>query len=266
MAEKLSTGLRNWLLGYGSMREAFEDCVMKIYSGAAPASADDAVTGVLLCTITKASGTVYGASRNAGAFGTRSTHKEIMLTLDGDHALNDTVKINVDYNGGGAVAYQYTNNEDVGDGQAVRDDVCRWMNRTMPFLKAVAGDTDDLFIWVRPTIPGDTLTIADNGGTITVAVDDGIAAARVNSLYFAPPSGGAMAKSSDTWSGVIAQTGVAGYFRIVELEDDGTLSTTQRRAQGVVATSGGELNLSTTSLVSGTTLTIDSYSISLPAE
>lgn len=266
MAERLSTGLRDWLLGYGSMREVFGDCIMNIYSGAAPASADNAVTGVLLATITKASGAVDTDKYDGGALSERSTCKAIGLTLDGDHGAGDTVKITIDYNGAGAVAYQYTNTDDAGDAQAVRDMVVRWMNKTFGYLHAVAGDTDDNFIWVAANVPGDTLVIADNGGVITVTVDDGIAAARSNCMYFAPPSSGSMSKASETWSGVVLVSGVAGYFRIVEPEDDGTLSTTQRRLQGAVSTSGAELNLSSTTLVKDTTLTIDTFSISLPAE
>jgi hypothetical protein len=248
------------------MREIFADCILKIYSGTAPTDADDAVTGVLLATITKASGTVDTDKYNSGALSERSTCKHIGLTLDGDHGAADTVKITINYNSAGAVAYQYTNTDDAGDAFAVRDMVVRWMNKTFGYLMAVGGDTDDNFIWVRTRIPGDTLVIADNTGTITVTVDDGIATARSNCLYFAAPSSGAMAKAAETWSGVVATTGVAGYFRLVEPEDDGTDSTTQRRAQGTVSTSGAELNLSSTSLVAATTLTIDTYSISIPAE
>ncbi len=52
MALKYSTGLRNFLLGEGSLRKAFEDGQLLIYSGAAPANADDAPLGVLLAKIT----------------------------------------------------------------------------------------------------------------------------------------------------------------------------------------------------------------------
>ena len=62
MALKYSTGLRNFLVGEGSLRKAFEDGVLNIYSGAAPANADEAPTGVLLAKITKASG-VLGCGR-----------------------------------------------------------------------------------------------------------------------------------------------------------------------------------------------------------
>ena len=48
MALSLSTGLRQFLTGEGSLRKAFEDGILNIYSGAAPANADAAPTGVLL--------------------------------------------------------------------------------------------------------------------------------------------------------------------------------------------------------------------------
>ena len=55
---KYSTGLRNFLEGEGSLRKAFEDAVLNIYSGAAPANAGDAPLGAFLAKITKASGAV----------------------------------------------------------------------------------------------------------------------------------------------------------------------------------------------------------------
>ena len=65
MALKYSTGLRNFLVGEGFLRKAFEDGVLNIYSGAAPENADEAPTGVLLARITKASGALSaGASPN----------------------------------------------------------------------------------------------------------------------------------------------------------------------------------------------------------
>lgn len=76
---------------------------------------------------------------------------------------------------------------------------------------------------------------------------------------------GVLSKAAEVWSGTNAATGVAGYYRHVGASDDGTLSTTQPRLQGRVATSGAELNLSSTSLTSGATQTIDYYSIALPA-
>ncbi len=53
MALKSSTGLRNKLLDTNSLKTLFANGFIKLYAGAAPASADDAIPGgaTLLCTI-----------------------------------------------------------------------------------------------------------------------------------------------------------------------------------------------------------------------
>ena len=60
MAWRLSTGLRNALLGLasgdGSLKTILANGQIRIFTGTQPASADDAETGALLCTITLASG------------------------------------------------------------------------------------------------------------------------------------------------------------------------------------------------------------------
>ena len=127
---KLSTGLRNKLMDTGSLKATMALGFLKIYSGAAPADADAAATGVLLCTI----------SVSAGGTG---------LSFD---------------------------------------------------ASAVSG------IISKPT------------GVV--------------------------------WSGTNAATGSASYYRHVAVGDDATLSTTQARIQGNIATVGADLNLSSTSLVS----------------
>src|SRR4030042_6732668 len=82
MGLKYSTGLRNFLVGEGSLRKAFEDGQLLIYTGAAPANADDAPLGVLLAKITNASGAV--------ALGARSTPKREKVVL-GCHGGGATV-------------------------------------------------------------------------------------------------------------------------------------------------------------------------------
>lgn len=140
---KVSTGMRNSLLDTATLRTALNLGSIKIYSGAAPATADDIATGTLLCTITNAS-----------------------------------------------------------------------------------------------TATGITLAAA---------------------------AGGAIAKTgAEVWSGVNAATGAAGYYRHVASTDTGVLSTTQPRVQGLIATSGAELNLTNTTLTVGATQTLDFYSVSLP--
>ena len=52
---QLSTATRNQILDTGAIRTIFNLGQLNIYSGTAPLSADDAPTGVLLCTISNAS-------------------------------------------------------------------------------------------------------------------------------------------------------------------------------------------------------------------
>ena len=90
MALKLSTGLRNFLLGEGNIRKAFEDGVLNIYSGTAPANAHDAATGTLLCKIAKASGAVAANARSSPQIG--------LITI-GSHAPGETFIIKVTADG-----------------------------------------------------------------------------------------------------------------------------------------------------------------------
>ena len=65
-------------------------------------------------------------------------------------------------------------------------------------------------------------------------------------------------------TGVSVASGTAGWFRIRELADGGGSSTTDKRIDGAVATSGAELNISSTTITSGATQTISSLSLTLP--
>lgn len=75
---------------------------------------------------------------------------------------------------------------------------------------------------------------------------------------------GTLAKASETWSGTNLATGTATFYRFVSATDTGVSSTTEERIQGTVGLAGADLNLTSTSLTSGATQTIDYYAISLP--
>ncbi len=78
-------------------------------------------------------------------------------------------------------------------------------------------------------------------------------------------SDGVLSKPSGVvWSGANAATGVAGYYRFVGASDTAASSTSEPRMQGRCGTVGAELILSSTSLTSGATQTIDQYSFVLP--
>lgn len=51
MAIKASTGLRNAVMATGSVKETLDGGKIRIFAGAAPATADDAETGTLLCEL-----------------------------------------------------------------------------------------------------------------------------------------------------------------------------------------------------------------------
>ena len=70
--------------------------------------------------------------------------------------------------------------------------------------------------------------------------------------------------TGEVWSGVNVAAGPASFYRHVAPGDDGTLSTTQARVQGRIATAGADMNFTSTALVSGATQTVDFYTLALP--
>lgn len=71
--------------------------------------------------------------------------------------------------------------------------------------------------------------------------------------------------STETWSGTVAETGVAKFFRHVGPTDTGALSTTQPRLQGTVARAGAELNISDVNLVAAAPQAVNFYTLELPS-
>jgi hypothetical protein len=102
--------------------------------------------------------------------------------------------------------------------------------------------------------------------TITESAGAFVAGAFDNALEFGDSAAGAIAKAAaETWQGVAAASGVAGWFRLcANPTDAGAASTTLPRIDGSIGTSGADLNLSSTTITSGQTYTIDTFSITLP--
>jgi hypothetical protein len=252
MALKITTGLRNFLTGEGSLRKAFEDAVLKIYSGTSPTEADDAATGVLLVKITKSSGAV--------AADARSTPKLCTVTISGTPNAGDVVKLDID-----GTNYYYTLVAADDDLTKVALKVARMLNDS-PHVDAIATGSTGV-IYVQSRIPGVDFTLTEETSTgITVVVSaDIIANAAVNTLKLLAPTAGVITKNADTWSGVALATGTAGYFRLVTSSDLGTDNTTDVRIQGSISTSGADLNMSSINIVIGATQTIDTFTLTEPA-
>lgn len=85
-----------------------------------------------------------------------------------------------------------------------------------------------------------------------------------NGLDFDAPSAGVLSKASaETWSGTASATGTAGWVRVYDNGFETGASSTAKRIDGTIAASGGQLNMPT-SIVSGATVTIDQFDLTLP--
>ena len=253
MALELSTKLRNDLLNGRAFREVFADGQIKIYSGSAPTSADAAATGTLLVTITKSAGTVSAdevSTRQEGKIniGTQTAGQNLKITLNGNNytslAGSDTEAV------AAATHAAYLNRVCAAAGE--------------PVIFGACGTAD---IYVISRVPGKAFTLSDNTSEGTVTVTQAVVAnAQADTIRWGAPSAGVISKESETWSGTAAATGTAGYFRLVNSSDDASLDSgyVYPRLQGNVGTSGQEMTLSSTSITSGATQTIDSATITMP--
>lgn len=123
---------------------------------------------------------------------------------------------------------------------------------------AIASPVIKVYSGPEPTSADDAAT-----GTLLFTVTGPSAAA----LAFEVAAGGTLSKSaSQVWAGTGLASGTAGYFRLQEASDDGTLSTTAKRAQGACGTAGQQLNMTSTSVANGAPQTVDSGGITQPAQ
>lgn len=102
-------------------------------------------------------------------------------------------------------------------------------------------------------------------GTVTLnsgAFTPGVA---TNGLTFAAASGGAVSKSG-VWSFNGVAVGTAGWFRLKgNAVDAGAISTVLPRLDGSVAVSGADMNLSNISIAISTPVTVDTFTVTVPA-
>ncbi|KJR41487.1 Carbohydrate-binding, CenC-like domain protein [Candidatus Magnetoovum chiemensis] len=73
-------------------------------------------------------------------------------------------------------------------------------------------------------------------------------------------------KTGETWSGTAVASSTAGWFRLVTSSDSGNSSIVEERIDGSVATSGAQLNMSSTSITEGAVQTISTFQITVPAD
>lgn len=251
MALRLSTCLRNVLDGGGSMRKAFEDALLMIYSGPAPASADDSPTGDLLARIT-----YTGAVCADNAHSTQMV-EALTVSAYADGNTNGCT-INTDW------SFSVTASSDTTSTIAAKLAALINQDPTVPAVAiAVAA-----IVYIMSKFAGEAIVVVATGSpTPPSGPAHTLANARVNSLHLAAPVLGVISKESAAWSHTAIKTGTAGYFRLVRTTDglDSDTNYTDPRLQGDVSTSGAQLNLSNINLVSGATITVDTFAVTEPA-
>jgi hypothetical protein len=265
MAQIYSTALVNMLTGGRNLRSILDNFVIRILSGAAPASADGAETGTLLCIVSKSSGFVLGATAPspliddwyftmAGMGPTAGKSIAIAISLDG---VNGTYTYNITGTDGST-----------GGSAAAVDRIANMINQAQRPVRAIGfSGPADVVVLVTPTVRGLGMTLVDGGGNDTITPVHVQAAVRYNTLQLGPPVGGIISKlASDTMTGTNLATGVAGYFRVVLPDDTFAIDSaiSQVRVQGSVGTSGADMNLDSVQFNVSATTTISGFSIQEP--
>lgn len=258
MTIRQSTALRNYLLAGGGFRDALQGGKLKIYSGAQPADANAAPTGTLLVTITDASAAHTAEVRSLGS---------VDLT-GGAGGSVDTITVNSIEIMGSSTPFNTSLAQTAADVAAKIN-----QNTKNKLFESFVNATDVINIRARPglgTLPN-AWTVASTVTTITKTdtnMSGGVAS--VNGLNFNYSAAGSISKrTGQTWSGVVATGGTAGYFRFESpLADSGTTDTTesQYRLDGSVAVSGGDLNLTSTALAASATETLTTFTPTEPAQ
>lgn len=100
---------------------------------------------------------------------------------------------------------------------------------------------------------------------LTVSSGAVVAGSATNANNFGTAAAGVLPKDANVCSGVGLADGVAGYYRMYDNGEITGVSMVAKRVQGVCAVSGGEFTLSSTTIVTGATTTLDSHSITLPS-
>ena len=115
-----------------------------------------------------------------------------------------------------------------------------------------------IYSGTQPTSADD----APGATTLVTLYSDGAAAG----LSFNDASGGVIPKkSTETWSGIAVSTGTAGWFRLFAPGDALGSSSIDERIDGACATSGAQMNMSSTTITQDAVQTVSTFQLTLPA-
>lgn len=252
MTLRFSTALRNNLAGNKGFASTFAKGSINIYSGTQPSTADSAVTGTLLGTVTLSSGAL-----------TQETRASQTITVAGASGSINTVTVStLNIIPSGAVAFNTSADQ-------TASDLCDAINRDGLFDATVSGAVVTVLAPRGAGTTYNTLAFATTVTTLTATVGAGTISggvAAVNGLTFAAPVSGVVSKSG-VWSFNGVAVGTAGWFRfIASSADGGGVSTTLERLDGSIAVSGADMNLSNIAITVAAPNTIDTFSYTAPAQ
>lgn len=255
MTLRLSTGLRNALIQGLGFAGAFNRGSIQIYSGSQPASADAAITGTLLGTVTVGSGAL---TQETPATGT------VTLATGASGSVNTVTVGTFNIIPDGAVPFNTSLSQ-------TASDLCDAINRNGIYLATVSGAV----VTIKPR-PGagaahNTYVVTATLTTITASyanMSGGVAP--VNGLFLGNPVSGVIEKpSTSTWSFAGVAAGTAGWFRFIGSASDGGALVSAApwpvRLDGSVAVSGGDASLSNITVAVGAPNTIDLFRWTQPA-
>ena len=263
MALRISPGLQNFIAEKGSWKTAFDNGSIEIYTGTQPATADLAVTGTLLVTLTSGGGAKTNEVASQGT-----------LTLNsGASGSVDTLTVNSIEIMGSATPFNTSLT------QTAADIALKCNRNPKNYLYHVTSSGAVITITALPgmgTLPNGWVVAATyttiagtaanmgSGGAATA----GVLAANGLLLDYNATAGLITKDVTQTWSGTAVATGTAGWFRYKgSVVDAGALDSSAvfLRLDGNVATSGANMNMSSTSITSGALQTLSTFSFTVPA-
>jgi hypothetical protein len=264
MALRSSTGLRQAIAGSYGWRQALANGRLRIYSGTQPATADTAASGTLLETFTL----------SGGAF-TAETRAQASLTLTGSSGSLDTLEV------GGAIEIlgaAVSFSSDLTTTAALIAAQINSYRSTPDFTAESSGAVVTIYAPWGLGAGANDLTIASTETTLGVSVNGGSSSTfggtgspaagvtAVNGLNWQVPAAGVLSKETTVWQAVAVASGTAGYFRFeADADDDQGASTSYRRLDGSISTSGADLNISSLSITTDATDTINTFTLTVPA-
>lgn len=270
MAILLSTKLKNELLAGKSIKDLLQGTVIKIYNGTPPSSADDPVSGALLCTIT----------RN----GTSFTKHSIKVTFNPGTSTSAVVRIpafgySFDFNisvVGGATTFSdalvdlFKSLAGITPLNLGYDPATTITGNVFSNIESVEPDTVDYNSFIitakLPGVPLDinAVVVSSSASDATITITQQTASS--GGLSFEDKSlvsNGVLEKiPTDIWSGQVLVSGTATYARICFNDDNGEASTDKIRLQGICGTSlTSDFRLTHLTLTQGETITCNNFAI-----